>query len=179
MTRGNDNRLGVFLRRGVLRGEKPPARPRPIHRTALVQFRKQFAAGEIRLLREAGTDPGLFVGEREGFFAAIGNSGRTNHVLKLPRRLGKRSLRRPWQREWKGRPVRARTAIYQQIVAALGALTAAVASAEISAEEGAAVAGILEERIAAEQIRERPRSGGCRDWKRRSRGSFPIALRIG
>jgi hypothetical protein len=37
---------------------------------ALVQFRQQFAAGEIRLLRDAGTDPGRFVGEREGFFAA-------------------------------------------------------------------------------------------------------------
>jgi hypothetical protein len=33
---------------------------------ALVQFRQQFAAGEIRLLRDAGTYPCLFVGEREG-----------------------------------------------------------------------------------------------------------------
>jgi hypothetical protein len=44
---------------------------------ALVQFRQQFAAGEIGLLRDAGTYPCLFVGEREGLLAAHRQRRRT------------------------------------------------------------------------------------------------------
>ena len=62
-------------------------------------------------------------------------------------------LKRLWP-ERKGRPVQLDLPTISKpsdIVAALGAVTAAVANAEISAEEGAAVAGILEaQRRAAE-----------------------------
>lgn len=44
---------------------------------ALVQLRQQFAAGEIGLLRDAGTYPCLFVGEREGLLAAHRQCRRT------------------------------------------------------------------------------------------------------
>ena len=41
---------------------------------APVQFRQQFAAGDIRLLFNASPYPCLFIGEREGLFAAIGSA---------------------------------------------------------------------------------------------------------
>src|SRR5258708_13625169 len=50
---------------------------------ALVQFRQQFAAGEIRLLRDAGTYPCLFFADPEGLLAAH-RQRRRPPVLGLP-----------------------------------------------------------------------------------------------
>jgi len=44
---------------------------------APIQFRKQLASGEIRLLRDAGPYLCLFVGEREGLLAAHRQRRRT------------------------------------------------------------------------------------------------------
>jgi hypothetical protein len=41
---------------------------------ALVQFRQQFASGDVRLLFNTSPYPCFFIGQREGFLPPIGNA---------------------------------------------------------------------------------------------------------